>query len=65
MCSADGITSQIMFDGPFFGKIYSKNYAAVHDCVYYNSYEMNMILFTIPNFKCGTKLTRNVQNVSQ
>jgi hypothetical protein len=64
MCSAEGITAQIMFDGAFPGKIYSANYGTVHECIYYNLVDMNMILFSIPNHRCGTKLTRNTRNVS-
>ena len=78
MCSAEGITAQIMFNGPFYGKIYSQvhwllintlynidfqSYSDAHECVYYNSYDMNMILFTIPNYACGTQVQRNAQNV--
>jgi hypothetical protein len=63
MCSPDGITAQIVFASPFYGKIYSQQYPMAHECVYYNSYDMNMILFTIPNFACGTQVLRNNANV--
>ena len=65
MCTEEGITAQIMFSGNFFGKMYSVNYANVHDCVYFNVYDMNMIVFTIPNYMCGTKVTRNNLNVRE
>lgn len=58
MCRESGITAQVMFGQNFAGKIYSARYGTTHDCVYFNLKDMNMILFDIPNFACGTRLSR-------
>ena len=64
MCSSDGITASVDFDGPFSGKIYSLDYANVHDCLYYNAMDMDTVLFSIPAHRCGTRLSRTTRNVS-
>ena len=64
MCSSDGITASVDFDGPFNGKIYSLDYATVKDCLYYNALDMDTILFSIPAHRCGTRLSRTTRNVS-
>ena len=58
MCRESGMTAQVMFSGNFAGKIYSSRYGTSHDCVYFNLQDMNMILFDIPTFACGTRLSR-------
>ncbi|CAI2351323.1 unnamed protein product [Caenorhabditis sp. 36 PRJEB53466] len=63
MCSSDGITASIDFDKPFTGKIYSLNYAAVNDCLYYNNIDRDTVLFSIPAHICGTKLQRTTRNM--
>lgn len=63
MCGLNGITVSIEFDQPFTGKIYSLNYANVHECIYYNAQEMKNVLFTIPLHRCGTRVTRNTREV--
>uniref|UniRef100_A0A7E4UVQ6 ZP domain-containing protein n=1 Tax=Panagrellus redivivus TaxID=6233 RepID=A0A7E4UVQ6_PANRE len=63
MCGLNGITVSIEFDQPFTGKIYSYEYANVHECIYYNALEMKNVLFTIPLHRCGTRLTRNTRDV--
>ncbi|WKY02987.1 hypothetical protein Q1695_016353 [Nippostrongylus brasiliensis] len=62
MCSSEGITAAFLFDAPFLGKIYSLDYAMVHDCVYYNGRDSNNILFSIPAHRCGTRLSRTSRN---
>jgi hypothetical protein len=65
MCGADGsITAQLAFSRPFPGKIYSKDYGNVHECIYYNVMGMDAVLFSIPSHRCGTRLTRNTRDVS-
>ncbi|KAF1758191.1 hypothetical protein GCK72_014649 [Caenorhabditis remanei] len=63
MCSSDGITASIDFDKPFTGKIYSLNYAASNDCLYYNNIDRDTVLFSIPAQQCGTKLQRTTRNM--
>lgn len=63
MCGLNGITVSIEFDQIFTGKIYSLNYANVHECIYYNAQEMKNVLFTIPLHRCGTRVTRNTREV--
>uniref|UniRef100_A0AC34RE76 ZP domain-containing protein n=1 Tax=Panagrolaimus sp. JU765 TaxID=591449 RepID=A0AC34RE76_9BILA len=63
MCSLNGITVSIDFDQPFTGKIYSVDYANIHECIYYNAQEMQNLLFTIPLHRCGTRITRNTREV--
>uniref|UniRef100_A0A8R1HSW9 ZP domain-containing protein n=1 Tax=Caenorhabditis japonica TaxID=281687 RepID=A0A8R1HSW9_CAEJA len=63
MCSSDGITASIDFDKPFTGKIYSLNYAATNDCLYYNNIDRDTVLFSIPAHICGTKLQRTSRNM--
>ena len=63
MCSGEGITASIDFDRAFTGKIYSLEYANVHECIYYNHVDMDTVLFSIPAHRCGTKLTRTTRNV--
>ncbi|KIH59609.1 hypothetical protein ANCDUO_10151 [Ancylostoma duodenale] len=43
MCSSEGITASVSFDRPFSGKIYSLNYATVHECIYYNALDLDTI----------------------
>ena len=64
MCSSEGITASIDFDGNFNGKIYSLDYATVPDCLYYNNVDTDTVLFSIPAHRCGTKLSRTTRNVS-
>uniref|UniRef100_A0A1I7XSR1 ZP domain-containing protein n=1 Tax=Heterorhabditis bacteriophora TaxID=37862 RepID=A0A1I7XSR1_HETBA len=64
MCSSESITASIDFDRPFSGKIYSLDYATVHDCIYYNSLDMDTVLFSIPAHRCGTKLSRTTRDVA-
>ncbi|PIO67376.1 hypothetical protein TELCIR_10877, partial [Teladorsagia circumcincta] len=49
MCSSEGITASIIFDGPFSGKIYSFDYAAVHDCIYYNGQDQDTMVDQMEN----------------
>ncbi|KAE9554314.1 hypothetical protein FO519_002485 [Halicephalobus sp. NKZ332] len=63
MCGVGGITVSIDFDRPFAGKIYSLDYANIHECIYYNAQEMQNVLFTIPLHRCGTRITRNTREV--
>ncbi|KAK5973489.1 ZP domain-containing protein [Trichostrongylus colubriformis] len=63
MCSSEGITASILFDGPFSGKIYSLDYATVHDCVYYSGQDLDNVLFSIPVHRCGTRLSRTSRNM--
>uniref|UniRef100_A0AC34G3S5 ZP domain-containing protein n=1 Tax=Panagrolaimus sp. ES5 TaxID=591445 RepID=A0AC34G3S5_9BILA len=63
MCGLNGITVSIEFDQIFTGKIYSLNYANVHECIYYNAQEMKNVLFTIPLHRCGTRVTRNTREI--
>ncbi|XGW13945.1 hypothetical protein V3C99_000319 [Haemonchus contortus] len=63
MCSSQGITSSIVFDGPFSGKIYSPDYATVRECIYYDGQNQENVLFSIPVHRCGTRLTRTSRNL--
>uniref|UniRef100_A0A0K0CXF3 ZP domain-containing protein n=1 Tax=Angiostrongylus cantonensis TaxID=6313 RepID=A0A0K0CXF3_ANGCA len=63
MCSSEGITASILFNRPFSGRIYSLNYATVHECVYYNGNGLESILFSIPAHRCGTRLSRTTRNM--
>uniref|UniRef100_A0A0N4Z9C2 ZP domain-containing protein n=1 Tax=Parastrongyloides trichosuri TaxID=131310 RepID=A0A0N4Z9C2_PARTI len=65
MCSPNGITASISFERPFEGKIYSLNYANTHECIYYNgeTFYDNILLFTIPVTKCGTRITKNTRDI--
>ncbi|CAJ0942523.1 unnamed protein product, partial [Mesorhabditis belari] len=63
MCSSEGITASLDFDRSFNGKIYSLDYANVHECIYYNTMDMDTVLFSIPAHRCGTKLSRTTRNV--
>lgn len=63
MCSSEGITAAIEFDRAFGGKIYSLDYANVHECIYYNGRDLDTVLFSIPVHRCGTKLSRNTRDV--
>ncbi|PAV59138.1 hypothetical protein WR25_10810 [Diploscapter pachys] len=63
MCSSEGITASIDFDGNFNGKIYSLDYATVPDCLYYNNVDTDTVLFSIPAHRCGTKLSRTTRNM--
>ncbi|CAJ0578550.1 unnamed protein product, partial [Mesorhabditis spiculigera] len=63
MCSSEGITASLDFDRAFNGKIYSLDYANVHECIYYNTMDMDTVLFSIPAHRCGTKLSRTTRNV--
>ncbi|VDP03517.1 unnamed protein product [Soboliphyme baturini] len=62
ICSEDGITGRLSFDRPFSGKIYSRHYAHVKECVFYDSNNQHVILFAMPNYRCGTVVRRNVRN---
>ncbi|CAI4231391.1 unnamed protein product [Auanema sp. JU1783] len=63
MCSSEGITAAIDFSDKFSGKIYSLDYATIHDCVYFNSLDTRTVLFSIPAHRCGTKLSRTSRNI--
>ncbi|KAI6215046.1 Zona pellucida domain-containing protein [Aphelenchoides besseyi] len=63
MCTASGITASIAFDRPFSGIIYSMGYGNVHECVYYNAILTENILFSIPNNRCGTHVTQNINEL--
>ncbi|GMR42325.1 hypothetical protein PMAYCL1PPCAC_12520, partial [Pristionchus mayeri] len=63
MCSSDGITASLSFDRPFSGKIYSRDYSLVPECIYYNGAGQHTVLFSIPAHRCGTRLTRTTRNV--
>ncbi|KRX56179.1 Cuticlin-1 [Trichinella sp. T9] len=61
-CSSNGILAKFHFHSPFNGKIFSNGYGDRAECVYYNSYGEQQILFQIPNFYCGTIIKKNLAN---
>ncbi|KAL1240066.1 Cuticlin-1 [Trichinella pseudospiralis] len=61
-CSSNGILAKFYFHNPFNGKIFSNGYSDRAECVYYNSYGEQQILFQIPNFYCGTIIKKNLAN---
>ncbi|XP_003367035.1 conserved hypothetical protein, partial [Trichinella spiralis] len=61
-CSSNGILAKFHFHNPFNGKIFSNGYGDRAECVYYNSYGEQQILFQIPNFYCGTIIKKNLAN---
>ncbi|GMT19513.1 hypothetical protein PFISCL1PPCAC_10810 [Pristionchus fissidentatus] len=63
MCSSEGITASLSFDRPFSGKIYSRDYSLVPECLYCNGAGQHTVLFSIPVHRCGTILTRTTRNV--